>query len=117
MSIASDRKKMRDWLPSYALLTLKEFATLLSVSDETAKEKLLSGHVPWVNRGTNPDRPLYGVDPLLAWAEAEGYEMPEKAVVASLGIMDTTDEPRFPELDPEQILPLLDQIEEELRSG
>ena|GEM_PF-2618391 len=76
MSIASERKRERDTLAGYSLMTLQEFAAFLGVDEDTAKKKLLAGHLPWVNRGGSSDRPLYGVDPIDAavfvLAEREG---------------------------------------------
>jgi len=71
MSIASERKDMREWLPEYALMTLKELAAFLGVTPETAKQKLLAGHLPWVRRGMS----AYGIDPL----DVMVYMLAEKA--------------------------------------
>lgn len=64
MSIASERKRERETLAAYSLMSLQEFASFLRVDEDTAKKKLLAGHLPWVNRGGSDGRPLYGVDPI-----------------------------------------------------
>lgn len=51
MSVASERKAMRDLLPTYSLLTIPQFARFLGCSEDTAREMVDDGVVPSVRVG------------------------------------------------------------------
>lgn len=76
MSLASERKTMREILPSYALLSIPELGAFLGVGEGVAREMVQAGAIPSVGVGKRRQ-----VDPMDAvvyvLAEREGVTAAE----------------------------------------
>lgn len=59
MSVASERKAMRELLPAYALLSVPELANFLGVGEDLARDMVADGTIPSVPVGKRRQ-----VDPL-----------------------------------------------------
>lgn len=63
MSVATERKSLRDALTGYPLMKVNELATFLRCSEEHVRDLLKTGVIPSTNIGLG-QRAEYRVDPL-----------------------------------------------------